>query len=46
LTITTILLVASFICFVLAALEVQSRVGLVSLGLACWVLTLLLPALG
>lgn len=43
--IATILMLASFICFVLAACGVSSRVGLLPLGLACWVLALLLPAL-
>jgi hypothetical protein len=40
---TLILLVAAFICFVLAACGVNSKVGLVPLGLACWILTILLP---
>jgi hypothetical protein len=39
---TLILLVAAFVCFVLDALGVNSRVGLVPLGLALWVLTLIL----
>jgi hypothetical protein len=43
LTFHSILLVISFLCFVLAACGVNSRVGLLPLGLACWVLTLLLP---
>jgi hypothetical protein len=37
-----LLLVLAFICFVLAAFGVNlGRVGLLPLGLACWVLTLL-----
>jgi hypothetical protein len=37
-----ILLIAAFICFVLAALNVNARgVNLVAVGLACWVLTTL-----
>ena len=39
----TILLFAALVCFGLAAFGVQSRVGLVPLGLAFWVLTALLP---
>jgi hypothetical protein len=41
-----ILLALAFICFVLAALNVKSDVGLVPLGLAFWVFTLLYPFLG
>jgi hypothetical protein len=33
------------VCFLLAAAGVNSKVGLVPLGLACWVLTIILPAL-
>lgn len=40
--ITLILLVFAFVCFVLAAVGVQSRVNLIAAGLAFWVLTLLL----
>lgn len=43
-TLTTLLLVLAFICFILAAVGVSSRVNLVALGLALWVLTLLLGA--
>jgi hypothetical protein len=32
-----VLLVAAFICFVLAAIPVGSRINLVAAGLACWV---------
>jgi hypothetical protein len=40
LTIDLVLLIAAFICFVLATIGVSPpRVGLVPLGLACWVLT-------
>jgi hypothetical protein len=42
---TLILLVASFVCFLLAAIGVESKVGLVPLGLAFWVLTLLLRSI-
>lgn len=38
----TILLVFAFVCFLLGAFPVPSRVNLVALGLAAWVLTLLL----
>jgi hypothetical protein len=37
-----ILLVIALICFVLAAVGVSSRINLLAVGLACWVLTLLL----
>jgi len=36
-----LLLILAFICFVLAAIGVSSRVNLVALGLALWVLTLI-----
>lgn len=42
-TIATILLLLAFICFVLSALGVTSRVNLQSLGLAFWVLALIIP---
>jgi hypothetical protein len=42
---TLILMVVALACFVLAAFGVSSRVGLVPLGLACWVLSIVLPAL-
>lgn len=38
----TILLLVAAICFLLAALNVQSRVNLTALGLFVWVLSLLL----
>lgn len=40
--IATILLVLAFICFVLSALGVAARVNLQSVGLALWVLALIL----
>lgn len=40
-----ILLVIAFVCFLLAACGVNAKVNLVALGLAAWVLTLLLPVL-
>jgi len=39
LTLDLLLLVAAFICFVLVSAGVGSRVNLVGLGLALWVLT-------
>ena len=43
LTLHLLLLLLAFVCFVLAALGVSSpRVGLLPLGLALWVLALLL----
>ena len=43
LTVDLVLLIAAFICFVLAAIGVNApRVGLVPLGLALWVLTAIL----
>jgi hypothetical protein len=36
-----ILLVVAFVCFLLGAAGVVARVNLVALGLAAWVLTLL-----
>jgi hypothetical protein len=35
----TILLIAAFILFVIAAFPVASRINLVAAGLACWVLS-------
>lgn len=40
--ITAILLILALICFVLAAAGVTSRVNLVGLGLALYILTLLI----
>lgn len=42
---TLILLIAGLICFLLAAFGVGGRVNLVALGLACWILTVLIPHL-
>lgn len=44
---STILLVAAFILFVLAALGVPSppRFNLMAAGLACWVLSILVPSI-
>lgn len=40
-----ILLTAGLVCFGLATFGVGGRLNLVALGLACWILTELLPAL-
>jgi hypothetical protein len=40
----TILLCFAFVCFVLAVFPIPTRLNLIALGLACWVLTLLIPA--
>jgi hypothetical protein len=37
----TFLLVLAFVCFLVATFPVATRVNLVALGLAAWVLTLL-----
>jgi hypothetical protein len=42
LTINLVLLIAAFICFVLSAAGIPSRVGLQSLGLCFWVLAIIL----
>lgn len=39
-----VLLLVALICFVLAALKVVSRVEFLALGLAFWVLTVLIQA--
>ena len=41
-TVILSLIVGAFVCFLLAAIGVAARVNLVALGLALWVLTLLL----
>lgn len=41
-TISIVLLLLAFICFVLGAAGFPSRVGWTSLGLAFWVLTLII----
>ncbi len=45
--IATVLLIAAFILFLLAAIGVPSppRFNLIAAGLACWVLALLIPTL-
>ncbi len=43
--VSLILLVAAAVCFGLSAFGVSSRVNLVALGLLCWVLAELVPAL-
>lgn len=40
-----ILLILAFVSFVLAAFNVSARINLVGLGLALWILTVLIPAL-
>lgn len=40
-TLDLVLLLAAIVCFLLAAAGVQSRLQLVPLGLALWVLTVL-----
>lgn len=44
---STILLVAAFVLFVLAAIGIPQppRFNLMAAGLACWVLALLVPAI-
>lgn len=37
-----LLYIAAFICFVLATFGVQAKINLVALGLALWVLTLII----
>ena len=41
---TLVLLIGALVCFLLAAVGVPSRVGLVPLGLALITVTLILPA--
>lgn len=43
-SLNTILLLLALICFVIAAANVPSRINLVAVGLALWVLTLLVRA--
>lgn len=40
-TITLVLLIAALVCFLLSAFGVPSRIGLTPLGLAFWVLSVL-----
>lgn len=42
---TLILLVLALVCFMLAAANLPSRINLIGLGLALWVLTLILGAI-
>ena len=45
-TLILVLLIVGVLCFVAAAVNVTAgRVNLVALGLACWLLTVLLPRL-
>jgi len=37
-----VLLVAAFICFLLATVGTNAKINLLALGLACWILTLIL----
>lgn len=41
-TITAILLILAFICFVLSAIGTATRLNLTALGLAFWILSLLI----
>ncbi|MFI7707617.1 hypothetical protein [Nonomuraea sp. NPDC049480] len=43
--IIVILLILGFVAFALAAFNVTARVNLTALGLALWILTVLIPAL-
>lgn len=43
LTLDTLLLLAAAVCFLLAAINVTSKVNLMALGLLLWVITLLTP---
>lgn len=45
-SLTFILLVAAFICFICAAAGVGGRVNLTALGLAFWILTVILGGAG
>lgn len=42
LTLSLVLLIVALVCFLLAAVNTAAKVNLVALGLALWVLTLLL----
>lgn len=41
LTLDLVLLIVAFLCFVAAALGVASRINLLAVGLAAWVLTVI-----
>lgn len=43
-TLRLLLLIVAFICFLLGAIGVVSRVNLIAAGLALWVLTLIIPS--
>jgi hypothetical protein len=38
------LLIAGAVCFLLATVNVPGRINLVALGLLCWIITVLIPA--
>lgn len=40
-----LLLVAGAVCFGLAAFGVAARINLVAMGLLCWIVTVIVPAL-
>lgn len=42
-TIDLVLILLALVCFLVAAAGVPSRIGLVPLGLALWMLSLLIP---
>jgi hypothetical protein len=42
----TVLLVIALVCFLLAAANIPTRVNLIALGLAFWVLSLLIGGIG
>jgi hypothetical protein len=44
-TVLIIMLVLALACFIAAAVGASARINLVALGLAFWVLTLLIPRL-
>jgi hypothetical protein len=41
--ITTILLILGLVCFILATINIWTRINLVALGLAFWILSQLIP---
>ena len=43
---TMVLLLCAFVLLLLATFNVSARVNLIAAGLACWVLSQLLPVLG
>lgn len=42
LSVNLILLLAAFVCFLLAAFGVSSRINLIAVGLALWILSLII----